>query len=285
MGGDSHTEWVRRKAMTQASTLLARAHSLAQAGQLEQAEEKLTEHLAQNPDSADAHYQRSCLNLQRGQFAKAQLDLRAALTIAPGNPIYLNDLALSYEHTADLRQAEETYRQAVQEPKTFPPAFFNYAAFVRKRNRFDEAEDLLRKGLALAPQFQPGLRMLGNLLRHRRDWAQSRFFLEQAVALNSQDYTAHFQLGALEMSIGSFAAAAENFDRALAIDPSRTDAYLNLGTSRQEVADLDGALQAYRSALSLDPSLFYTVAKKLVSASKGTLWLRGSELRRQLLGD
>jgi Flp pilus assembly protein TadD len=119
--------------------------ALADAGQLQQANEVLSRaYTAEEPNWSDMSVQGSIAD-QLGDHAKAQDLYHNALKIAPGEPNVLSNLGLSYALTKQLPLAEQVLRQAADNPRADSRVRDNLALVLSLQGKFAEAEQIERR--------------------------------------------------------------------------------------------------------------------------------------------
>jgi CheY-like chemotaxis protein len=97
-----------------AQPLLARARELVQAGKMAEAVQALTEAVAADPRSADAHFQLGRALRSTGEHFRAMTELERASELRPQNLAALRSLAALYEETGFRRKASEVLERALR---------------------------------------------------------------------------------------------------------------------------------------------------------------------------
>jgi Flp pilus assembly protein TadD len=133
------------KAPKDMEVLGAYGKALADAGQLQQAADVLSRsYTAERPNWSNMSVQGSIAD-QLGDHAQAQEYYRDALKIAPGEPVILSNLGLSYALTKQLPLAEQVLRQAADSPRADSRVRDNLALVLSLEGKFGEAEQVARK--------------------------------------------------------------------------------------------------------------------------------------------
>jgi Flp pilus assembly protein TadD len=116
--------------------------ALADAGQLQQANEVLSRsYTAEEPNWSSMSVQGSIAD-QLGDHAGAQQLYRDALKIAPGEPSVLSNLGLSYALTKQLPLAEQVLRQAADSPRADQRMRDNLALVLSLEGKFGDAQTI-----------------------------------------------------------------------------------------------------------------------------------------------
>ena len=181
------------------------------------------------------------------------------------------ELAAGLEQAARFADAEASYRRVISERPQDAVARFNFACFLRRRGRLDEALDEHQAALALA--IDRPEEVLSNMAviqaELRRD-AAAKLLLERALAVNPNYPPALFNLALHHEEYGDRALALSLFRRILDIDPSWYDALVHIAHA-ETVTDPEGeVVKRLRRALrrsNLEPltreNLHFALGKAL----------------------
>jgi len=96
-------------------------------------------------------------------YAKAVGLLERVIGQAPGVTAPYIDLAMAYEHTGKLKEAEQNLKTALTLVPGHPVASNEYGLLLRRAGRFAEARTVYEKSLETFPEYLPGHRNLGIL--------------------------------------------------------------------------------------------------------------------------
>lgn len=250
----------------------------------------------EHPSYGQVIYSFGSLESDRGNYAAAETHMLAALAITERvrGPRHaevsniLSDLAVLYDRTDRLKEAEAAYRRsqaidAVTLPRNNPAAIGsigNFAILLGRQARFGEAEDLLRQALAAAEKASDRrteitARLIGtlgsNYLRQRR-FAEAEPLLARSLelteTLNDPTQTkvalAMVNLANARSKLGRREDAIALLTRALAIKervygaehPDLVVALNNLGTEHVELKQFALAEQLFRRALNIAEERF-----------------------------
>jgi protein O-GlcNAc transferase len=145
----------------------------------------------------------------QNRFADALAPLQSAVHSVPGDPQFLENLALCQRRLGDLGAAEQSLRASLNLRPSSAEARAALASVLRGCGRLDDAETQLRAALALQPRKAAFHFNLGNILgdagRHREAEASFR----AAIALDPGDPTARANLGLLLADLGRLREAQE----------------------------------------------------------------------------
>jgi tetratricopeptide (TPR) repeat protein len=201
------------------ASALSRAIDAHRAGNLDEAGRLYRRVLTQDGRNFDALHMLGVLEAQRGNFAAAEQQLRAALQI----------------------------------DGKFPPCIHNYANTLVRLKRYDEALIYYDKAVALAPHHPPLHSDRGNLLSELGRLPEALASYDAALKLAPTYAEAHCNRGSVLHRLNRHLEAIASFDQALQIDPNHVTAHLNRGNSLCELRRFAEALACYRKVSTLQP--------------------------------
>ena len=124
--------------------------ALADNGRLKEAADMLAKaHTPERPNWSILSAQGTVAD-QLGDHVAAQEYYQAALKIAPGDPVVLSNLGLSYALSNQLPRADEALREAAASPRADKRVRQNFALVLALQGKFAEAEGILRRDLSPA---------------------------------------------------------------------------------------------------------------------------------------
>jgi tetratricopeptide (TPR) repeat protein len=92
-------------------------------GNFDEADAIYAQIVAADPTNAAAIHLRGVVSYQKGDYASAVHTIQRALSMLPGNPVYLNDLGLAYQALGRLPPAAVRFAAAMNTvPNSAPPA-------------------------------------------------------------------------------------------------------------------------------------------------------------------
>jgi len=145
----------------------------------------------------------------QNRFADALAPLQSAARGVPGDPQFLENLALCQRHLGDLAAAEQSLRASLNLRPSAAETRAALASVLHTLGRLDDAETQLRAALTLQPRKAAFHFNLGNVLgdagRHREAEASFR----AAIALDPGDVSARANLGLLLADLGRLNEAEE----------------------------------------------------------------------------
>jgi tetratricopeptide (TPR) repeat protein len=267
--------------------MLQTALAYHRSGNLSQADAIYAQIVARDPSVSEAVHLRGVVAYQKGDFPRAVTAIRHALSLAPDNPVYLNNLGLSYQALGQLAEAALSFQAAINLAPTFAPAMINLGNVLREQGRWSEAETWSRQAirlnsriaeaynglgaalwhqgktseamanyrtaLAIDPKLAYAMVNLGNALREQGDPGEAETMLREAIALNPAIAEAHNGLGVTLWTNGAVVEAIASYHEALRLAPNRADVHHNLGHAYRDLGQFDEAQREYSAALRLTP--------------------------------
>lgn len=211
--------------------------------------------LALDPKLASGHVCRGNVYNVTGQREKAAVEFQSALEQEPANDDAYRGLAFAQEHLGNMREAEDTYRRAIElrpyywagyswlgrfffGQKRYKEAvaqfervvaltpdngwaYKNLGGVYGEMERYDDAIVALRKSIQLGPTMQ-AFYNLGSVYILRRQFEEAAAIYEQAIKLDSLDYRPWGYLGqAYYWTPGKRERAQETFERAVRLGQER----------------------------------------------------------------
>lgn len=197
------------------------------------------------------------------------------------------DQALTHHTAGRLTDAEQLYRQILQNQAGQPAALHLLGVINHQRGDHETAIDLITKSVAINPNVAAAHNNLGNAflaLGKNREalssyskavavkpayaealtsrgvalhalgkFNQAEESFRKALSLDPQYAAAHFSLGKTLHAMGRLDDVVESYQRVLAIAPDHSVAFNSLGNVLQELGNLDEAVSVYRQALAIAP--------------------------------
>ena len=102
---------------------------------------------ADQADAAELNYQLGARYYRKGDYDLARDRLQLALKQDPKNPFAWSTLGLTYEALGNVRLAEDAYENAVRVAPRDYKIQENYAVFLCRQDRFDDAREYFDKAI------------------------------------------------------------------------------------------------------------------------------------------
>jgi Tfp pilus assembly protein PilF len=160
-------------------------------------------------------------------------------------------LALQYQRSGSLHQAEFLYGQILQTAPAHAEAARRLGNVYQAQGRLEEAIALYRRAVALKPEFGVALNDLGVVLAMTGRPEEAAVPLQEAGRILPDVPDPFNNLGIVLTTLGRLDEAVTTFHQALRIKPDYPEALNNLGKALQEQGRLEKAEETYRQALRL----------------------------------
>jgi arylsulfatase A-like enzyme/Tfp pilus assembly protein PilF len=206
----------------------ALAEALNGQKKLAESREVLEGVLAQDPESADAHFQLGWVCWQEEQRAEAVEEFRKALAIKPDAYAALLNMAEVLVQLGRTEEAEKTYRQLLEHDPLFVKGHLGLGKVLAAQKRPAEAEQHYREALRFTPTSPEAHDNLAILLAGQNRLAEAEAHFARAVELAPKSASVRSDYGMLLMQLGRRDEAIEAFAEALRLDPQYSRAKMRL---------------------------------------------------------
>jgi tetratricopeptide (TPR) repeat protein len=263
------------------------AATLHRQGRIDDAARAYEQILLADPTHLETLIYLGSLRLAQGDAVAAETLLRQAVTLAPGSPEALANLAAALQALDRHQDAIDAYEQALllrpgmtdarfamagclqaigrdqdaivayeailAADPAHPEANFGIATALTRSGRTQDAAASYRAALAADPDFAEASLGLARLLIHDNNAAEAIDHLRQALDVDP-DYTdARFELGKALSSLGRDQDALTEFRAVVAADPSHLEAQKSIGTVLGILRRHQDAAEHYRALLDAHP--------------------------------
>jgi len=170
------------------------------------------------------------------------------------NPAYiLTFVGNCYLALDQPSQAEEAYREALTDDRTFPQALLGLGKAAFAQGKWQDASASLRAFLQVSPDHGEGMELLAQCALKLGAYDEART-LYQKLAEKVPSAMAHFALACLADSKGEVQEAIERCRKALTWDPADPRIHFLLGTRLMGQGRWDEAEKHLLTALALSPT-------------------------------
>lgn len=284
-------EWLERaRAVPEAQR--AAGHQLAQldldAGDLAGAERELRAVLAREPGAAEVRNSLGLVLEKRGRLAEARIEYAESARLDPNAAEPRNNLGNLAKRARQLDDAERLYRAAIDADPYFMGAYNNLALLYQDRGEIDRAIELYDRALAKAPTNAVVLNNLASLYFATGDNVTARETWRRSVEADPSYTSPLNNLAGLALAEGDDDAAERLLARALALDPNYGDAHINRSILARKRGDVETARRELAAAAA-DPRSAGTARLQSglleLAAGRPVAAIAPLEEARKLLGD
>ena len=210
---------------------------------------------------------RATSSLNRGNLAEAEEICREILRLSPRTSEAYNILGIIYQDWSQGDGAVAAYHKAIELDPTNSDACFNLGSILGQRGDYQQAAAVLNKGLALAPRTAEARNNLGLALAKlgKRDEAISS--LEKAVEIDPHYTNAWYNLGDTYCNFGELQKAVETYQVCIQKNPDDVAAHYNLGVTLHDMNRIPEAIESLQRTIELDPQ--HEAARHSLAALSG----------------
>lgn len=164
------------------------------------------------------------------------------------------NIALQHHAQGRLQEAENIYRQILQNAPDQPVALHYLGVIFHQRGDHDTAVDLIAKALAVKPDFAEAHCNLALALQQLGRGEEAVASYGRAILIEPNFAAAHCNLGVALHALERQEEAVESYNRALALKPDYAEALSNRGNVLTDLGRLEDALDSLQRALDLNPN-------------------------------
>ncbi len=187
---------------------------------------ELQKAVALDPKSLAAQTFLSLYWIRQGRYDQALETIRAALEMAPDNPVLVAELAAVLAASGDLDQAYQTYQQAAA-LSPYDPLYLRLQVDFSLQYDYQVAQialPLARKLVVQDPQDPTNLDLMAQVFIRQGDLVNAERFLLRLLDANPDFAPAHLHLGLLYLLQGDQAAALQELNRTISLAPGSPEA-------------------------------------------------------------
>lgn len=228
-------------------------------GKLAEAEAAVREALGLKPDFADAHKHLSFLLGNQGKLAEAAAAAKEALKLNPNDAQTRRNLSIiqKYQNSPGQKMpvAKLGKPSKLASQKLKDASDYNSLGFTFwKQNKLVEAEVILREALRLQPDYPEAYNTLGAILFSLGKLAEAEKAARKVIASRPDYPEAYTNLGAILHNQGRLSESEAALIHAIALKPNYAEAHKNLGVVLKNQGKLAEAEAAFRDAIACQPN-------------------------------
>ncbi|WP_267388226.1 tetratricopeptide repeat-containing sulfotransferase family protein [Sphingomonas sp. GC_Shp_3] len=237
-----------------ATPAMLAVHDALAAGQLEQAEVLVRQHLRVDPEDAYAAKLLADIAVRCGAVPEGETFYKRALLLAPGYHEARLALALLFSRSNREADAFAAVDHVLARAATHAKALSVKAGLLSHGRRLDEADRLFRKLVAAHPRDPVAWINYAYLLKTLNRTAESIAAYRKAIAFDKANGLAWFGLANLKtvrFDAADIAAMEDALTRPGATDEQRLHLHFALGKAYDDQRDYDAAFGQYRTGNAL----------------------------------
>ncbi len=191
---------------------------------------------------------------QAGALAEAEQAYRQALEENPACAAGWYALGQVCRDRGQLADAVTAFREALRHERDLVPAHNSLGVVLARLARYDEAEACFQEVLRREPGNALAHNNRGNIHKQRQQLEQAAACYRQALHHQPGYAAAYRNLGSVLRDLGRRDEATAAFQQAVRLAPDDAGSHTNLGLLLAEAGRFEAALACYRRALALRPN-------------------------------
>ncbi len=192
-------------------------------------------------------------HLQAGRLDQAEDLYRQVLEQKPNLPLALHSLGLIAYQRRRYEDAAEFVSQAISADPQAALLYNTMGVISDALNKSDQAIRAYSKAIRLKPDYAEAHENLGLAYQHVERYEEAISSFQQAIALTPQDIESHMRLADLLRARARYAEAGLNYQNVIALAPDAAEPYNNLAICLKEQGCFAEAIAAQKRALELGP--------------------------------
>ena len=242
---------------TNARTLTALGAALEGAGEADQAQQRYRSAIAiatpADSGGCDARFNLARLSVRRGEYAEAEKEFRALLSVCQEDAESRSGLGAALLGAGHADEATREFQRALELDAGDFTALYNLGDLAADGGDAPQAIKLLEAALRAWPGSPDAHEKLAAAYAQQGQLSDALAQLRAAVALAPEDAKVHFSLSQVLAAQGQTEDAFTEQKRALQLDPQDADGWNNLGAMLARGGQTDAARSAFEHALQLQP--------------------------------
>jgi tetratricopeptide (TPR) repeat protein len=218
--------------------------------------------LAQQPNSAELHYNLAVLLHQLGEWQGAIESYEQAVALKQDYPKAYFNLGLIYDRNGQLEEAIQNYRKAIEYNRNYTKAYSNLGCVLAKQKNFEAAIEVFQQAVVLNPVWATLHNNMGQVWLAQGQVDKAIEAYRKAIKLDPQMVLAHHNLGRLWLQQQNYAAAIECLEKVIALEPNNVAAYSECGSAFMAQSKPDKAMECFRQAIALQPIFVEAYCRK-----------------------
>lgn len=162
--------------------------------------------------------------LNDGKYEEAIEKFTGAITEDPENPIFYYYRGAAFEKTGDLDKAMENYQKSIELKPDFILPLANIGKIYAKKREFEKAIEFYKKTVELGDQDATNYYNYGVCLMNLGKNEQAKDVLGKLISLDENYSDAYYQLGIIYIGLGNSAKGRELLQKFIDMDPANQNA-------------------------------------------------------------
>ena len=241
-------------------SVIARAQTLIDAGELNEAAELLVDYLQKDPNDEAANVKLGQLRITQGLHEDALKSFETVLSLKPdsatardGEIKAAESLALADRNIGIDGNALLCLIRARKFVPDSPQLLLDFGVQAEHMKIYVDADDALTKAHQLSPSDPKIIYALAHVQLDEQKMPEAEANLRAYLKIRPEDSTAHYGLGRLLHMLLRNDEAMEEFGRSVELQPRQSESYFEMAEIAREANQPDVARQRYDTVLSQAP--------------------------------
>jgi len=196
------------------------------------------------------------------KYDSAIVYFKKAVSLTPGYTLSLRNMAQSYQHLHNQKDAVKTFWLAIASDSLCSPCWNELGAIFYDNKNYDSAIFYFKKAVSITPDYNVGLINLAQSYHYNKNDKDAMRIFWRTVAVDSLCTECWNWLGTIYYnSIKNNDSAAFCYRKALHIDSAYSLSLRNLALIYEDQNNDSMATKIYARAISFDPSNYETIYK------------------------
>jgi tetratricopeptide (TPR) repeat protein len=227
---------------------------LMRQGKKAEAAEVNTQILKDVPDDNDARGLAATFMLDKGDIARALVELQAVVSQKPDNPVSRFQLGRAHATRGEFEQARQQFQKAIELRPDYVMARLALAQLQVGRGEYDAALKSAEAILAIDKGNLSANLIASAALMGQRKFAESRTMLDGMLKTNPGSPDVMFQLGVVNLAEKKFKDAEDSFRRAYQLNPANSRGLMGMVDTYVEQGKTDEALKMLETESAKAPN-------------------------------
>ncbi|NTW52798.1 MAG: tetratricopeptide repeat protein [Chlorobiaceae bacterium] len=190
-----------------------------------------------------------------GEFNKAIVAYRQAVTINPDSAQYWLELGLLFGKTGQRAEQADAYRASVHINPDYAGSWYNLAVVYRDASQFKQAIDASKQVIRINPAHVPALLIQGYAYGKLGQQVREIDAYLQALRIDEFSSDVYVCLGVAYSNVHREGDEVKAYEQALQVKPDDAAALFNLGHYYQEHGNKEKGMEYYSRLKSVDPAM------------------------------
>lgn len=231
-----------------------RGNALNALGDYAKAIGEYTKTIELKPDSVEAYFNRGYTHNKQKQYVNAIQDYNKVLEL---NPKYINaylSIGNVFYSLTEYDKAIQEYNKTIELEPNNPVAYNNRGAAFQEQKQYNKAIQDYNTAIELNHDYDNAYFNRGNTFQELKQYDKAIKDYDRVIELNPNDCSAYNNRGNVFNKIEQYDKAIQDYNRVIERDPSNAFAYNNRGIVFLKQGQYDKAIQNYNEAIRLAPN-------------------------------